>query len=79
MQIDQWTSFLVSIANDAESAAILRSGDVAKIVALAQSKGFSFTGTDIEDAKLNAGELGQEALEGVSGGIIGWPRLGSIR
>ncbi len=75
MQIDQWTAFVASIANDAEAAAILKTGDVAKIAVLAQARGFRFTEQDMEDAKLQSGELGQEVLERISGAFGGGIRM----
>ena len=71
MQIDQWTAFVASVSNDAEAEAVLKSGDVAKIAILAQSQGFDFTESDIEDAKLESGALGEEILERVSGAMRG--------
>ncbi len=71
MQIDQWTAFVANISNDTEAEAVLKSGDVAKIAMLAQSRGFNFTERDIEDANLAPGELGEEALERVSGAMRG--------
>lgn len=68
MQIDQWTKFIESIAGDTDAKAIFSSGDVSRIRALAQSKGYSFTEQDIEDARIKAGELRESELEGVSGG-----------
>ncbi len=71
MQIDQWTSFLGSISDDTEAAAILKQGDAVQIAKLAQSRGFQFTEQDIRDAKVGSAELREEMLEGISGGMRG--------
>ncbi|HTA44104.1 MAG TPA: Nif11-like leader peptide family RiPP precursor [Bryobacteraceae bacterium] len=71
MQIDQWTAFIASVSNDAEAEDVLKSGDVAKIAMLAQSRGFNFTERDIEDANLESGALGEEILERISGAMRG--------
>jgi predicted ribosomally synthesized peptide with nif11-like leader len=70
MKIDEWTAFAESVAGDPEAQAVLRSNDVEKIVALAQSKGFRFTREDIMDAPLDGQSLAldETELDGVSGG-----------
>ena len=68
MKIDQWTEFVQSVEGDSEAQEILRTGDAAKIAALAQSKGFGFTEQDVADARIQSGELSDAVIERVSGG-----------
>lgn len=75
--IDKWTAFVESLMNDQEALTVLTSGDTTRIAALAQSKGFNLTEQDIEDAKLEHGELGKEALESIAGGFAK-PRIFNV-
>jgi predicted ribosomally synthesized peptide with nif11-like leader len=68
VQTDQWTAFVTSIAGDPAAENILTSGEPAKIAALANSKGFSFTEQDIEDVVIEARELNESVLDSISGG-----------
>ena len=68
MTIDQWAKFVRSIAGDSGAEAILRGRNAGDIIALAKSKGFSFSEQDLADVKvMRDGELTEDALEQVSG------------
>jgi predicted ribosomally synthesized peptide with nif11-like leader len=73
MKIDKWSAFLESVALEPASIAVLTSGDVEKIVALAHSKNFNFSEQDVEDAlsQLSGadGKLSDDALAAVAGGL----------
>jgi predicted ribosomally synthesized peptide with nif11-like leader len=68
MKIDEWADFIHGLAGDTQAEAILAARDFPKIIALAKSKGFTFTEQDLADA--GVGELSDAALERVAGGPI---------